>query len=467
MSVLPRRFYLTLEGEGRNSRFRRMLTLPALFCVVAVPMVIGFAGPDIAAHRGGNVARSGQHVWSTLLTVGASSADEDDGPFTSYEQALRIVKREYYGEPITRKRSNDLTGAAIRGMLYSLNDPYTSYMNRDEWAAMQQINRGDFDGIGAELEPFGAVTQISRIIPDTPAAKIGLQKGDVITRVGVFSGKTAAPRWMQTKGMRVSDVVRIVKGPPGSRISLAVSRKGAPRELVFNVLRAHVEPPIVRYWMEDRDNKIGHILLAEFNEKSDDQLDRAWTALEKQGMRALVFDLRYNPGGLLDVAVDIGSRFIESGPVVIIQEKNGQQQRKNARSSLHKHRRIPLVVLVNENSASAAEIVAGAIKDNRSGILLGKHTFGKGMVQTLFPLDDGSALKLTTARYFTSMGNDISNKLDEERRPIFGTGGIKPDIEVAQSPLWEDQNFDDKARDAQLQKALDVLREKLGVVARK
>jgi carboxyl-terminal processing protease len=128
---------------------------------------------------------------------------------------------------------------------------------------------------------------------------------------------------------------------------------------------------------------------------------------------------------------------------------------------------VPLVVLVNENSASAAEIVAGAIKDHGTGLLVGKHTFGKGMVQTLFPLEDGSALKLTTARYFTSMGNDISNKLDDDRRPLFGTGGIKPDIEVAQTDAWEEQNFDDKTHDAQLQKALDVLREKLGVVARK
>lgn len=465
------------EPRDRRGPMRRALTYfapgPFVFALVALPMFFGFAGPDAAANRWDSISRSGRALWSSLVTIHASSAavsEEDDGPYASYDEALRILKKEYYGEPITRKKAGEMTVAAIRGMLYSLNDPYTSYMNRDEWQAMQQLNRGDFDGIGAELEPSNDVTRVSKVIPDTPASRVGLQVKDVITRVGLYSSGaagTAALQWTPTKGMNINDVIKIVKGPPGTRVSLGVWRKGVPKEIVFHITRAHVEPPIVRYWMEDKESKIGHIVLTEFNEKSDEQLDRAWSALEKQGMRALVFDLRYNPGGLLDVAVDIGSRFIENGPVVIIQEKNGQQQRKNVRTSLQNHRRVPLAVLVNENSASAAEIVAGAIKDNGTGKLIGKHTFGKGMVQTLFPLDDGSALKLTTARYFTSMGNDISNRLDEDRRPVFGTGGIKPDVDVTQSDLWEDQNFDDKAHDAQLQRALDVLREKLGVVARK
>src|SRR5205807_2348489 len=141
--------------------------------------------------------------------------------------------------------------------------------------------------------PSNDLTRVSKVIPATPASRLGLLKGDVITRVGLYSEHGTIPRWMPTKGMQINEVVKIGKGPPGSRVSLAVWRKGIPKEMIFHITRAHVEPPIVRYWMEDKDNKIGHIVLAEFNEKSDEQLDRAWSALEKQGMRALVFDLRY------------------------------------------------------------------------------------------------------------------------------------------------------------------------------
>lgn len=465
--ILAQAFPFLARNNADGASARRGIVYPALFGLVALPMVAGFVGADGARLQWGRVSRSGQQLWTNLIAVSVAKTDSDDGPYLAYEQALRIARTEYYGEPINRKKTGDMTVAAIRGMLYSLNDPYTSYMTREEWQNMQQLNRGDFDGIGAELEPSNNVSKVSKVIQDTPASKAGLLVGDIITRIGLYDPGARAARWMPTKGMDVKQVVNIVKGPPGSRVSLAVWRKGVPKEMIFHITRSHVEPATVRYWMEDKDNKIGHIILSEFNEKSDEQLDRAWTALDRQGMRALVFDLRYNPGGLLDVAVDIGSRFIESGPVVIIQEKSGQQQRKNVRASLQTHRRVPLVVLVNESSASAAEIVAGAIKDNGTGMLVGKHTFGKGMVQTLYPLDDGSALKLTTARYFTSMGNDISNKLDPDRNTLFGTGGIKPDVEVAQSDAWEDQNFDDKAHDAQLQKALDVLRDKLAAVARK
>ncbi|MEP6754889.1 MAG: S41 family peptidase [Chthonomonadales bacterium] len=397
----------------------------------------------------------------------AASAADDEAPISAYQQALGIIKKDYYGDPITPKKSKELTFAAIRGMLFSLNDPFTSFLDPDEWRSMQQTTRGDFEGIGAELEQIGQEIRVRRPIPETPAFKIGIKPGDIIFSVDSYASATRVSKTTSTRGMNINDVVKLIKGPAGTKVGLSIVRKGSPAPIHYVITRAHVEPVIVRYWMEDEQNKIGHIMLAEFNEKSDVQLDKALTALEKQGMKALVFDLRYNPGGLLKVAVDVGSRFIESGPVVIIQEKSGQRQKLNVDTDQHNHKRIPLAVLVNENSASASEIVAGAIKDNRTGTLVGEHTFGKGLVQTLFPLDDGSALRLTTAKYFTSNGNDISNKYDDEHRPVFGTGGIKADVEVKQSEDWVDLNFDDKVHDTQLQKALEVLRKDLNTSVKK
>ncbi len=398
------------------------------------------------------------------LVQSPAKAADGDGPLGSYQQALGILKTEYYGDAITPTKSKELTYAAIRGMLYSLNDPFTSFLDPKEWKSMQQTTRGDFEGIGAELEQLGQEIRVRRPIAETPAYKIGIKPGDVLFSIETYN-KGVLTKTTSTRGKSINDIVDIIKGPAGTKVGINIVRKGAP--IHYLITRAHVEPPIVRYWMEDNDNKIGHIVLSEFNEKSDFQLDKAWASLEAQGMKALVFDLRYNPGGLLKTAVDVGSRFIESGPVVIIQEKNGQRAKLNVDPDQHNHKRVPMVVLLNENSASASEIVAGAIKDNQAATIVGEHSFGKGLVQTLFPLDDGSALRLTTAKYFTSLGNDISNKYDDDHRPMFGTGGIKPDVVVKQSEDWVDQNFDDKKNDTQLQKALEILRKTVTSTAKK
>lgn len=438
---------------------RRLLLFPAIFGLVALPMFAGFAGPDVSASRWDHLGRTALRLTHNLLSLPSASAADDSDAYASYSQALRLLKSEYYGEPITPKKSKELTYAAISGMLYTLNDPFTSFLDPDAWATMQQTTRGDFEGIGAELQQIGPDVRVVRPIPETPAFKAGVKAGDTIIGVDEYSGKRMV-KAHPTHGMNINDVVKLIKGPRGTMVGISVMRKNVNKPLNFVITRAHIEPPIVRYWMEDNQYKIGHVLLNEFNEKSDDQLQHAIDALKAQGMKALVFDLRYNPGGLLSVAVDVGSRFVSDAPVVIIQEKNGQRQELPARSSEPKNT-LPMVVLVNENSASASEIVAGAIKDNGAGTLVGEHTFGKGLVQTLFPLSDGSALRLTTAKYFTSKGNDISNKYDDEHRPIFGTGGIKPDMVVQQSPDWSDQDFDDKKDDTQLHAALDILRKEL------
>jgi carboxyl-terminal processing protease len=445
---------------------RRML-VPAVAFLVGVPMFLGFAGPDAASNRWDRVSRSGTNLVRGLFTMNAAQAADENAPLAAYQQALGILKKEYYGDPITPKKNEELTYAAIRGMLFSLNDPFTSFLDREDWRSMQQTTRGDFEGIGAELEPMGTSIRVRRPIPETPAFRAGIKSGDIILAVVNYDKNGKEVKTTSTRGMDLTDVVKLIKGPKNTKVGIQVMRDGAAKPLNFVITRAHVEPPTVMYWMEDKENKIGHIVLTEFNEKSEAQLDRAWKELENQGMKALVFDLRYNPGGLLKSAVSIGSRFIQSGPVVQIKERTGGQQKVNVIGGFERRKQVPVALLVNQSSASASEIVAGVIKDNRVGVIIGEHTFGKGLVQTLFPLEDGSALRLTTAKYFTSAGNDISNKYDEEHRPVFGTGGIKPDLVVKQSESWTDQDFEDKKNDVQLQKALEALRKELGLTARK
>jgi carboxyl-terminal processing protease len=236
-----------------------------------------------------------------------------------------------------------------------------------------------------------------------------------------------------------------------------------------SIARARVEPPVVKYWMEDTHNKIGHILLKEFNKRSVDQINHAFTQLQAQGVRALIFDLRFNPGGLLDSAIDVASIFVPENQqpdlhnvVLFMREGSGSEQ-KRLLSPVETPftRRMPVALLVNDNSASASEIVAGALKDYGIATLIGDRTYGKGRVQTLIPLQDNSALRLTTQLYFPPRHKDLNFKRDEDGNRIPGTGGILPDIEVKQSPKWHMEDWNDKVNDTQLRASLDFLRARL------
>lgn len=392
--------------------------------------------------------------------IGVGEAEDRAEPVRAYSEALGILKREYYPTEIGPAKSKDLTYAAIRGMLFALGDPYTTFLDPQEFKEMMEGTSGSFQGIGAELQKSKQDIRIVRPLPNSPALRAGVKAGDVIVAVGTHDPVTG--KLIKTTSMigkETEDAVRLIRGRAGTKVTLTLLRNGTLLHLT--IVRSEVEPSIVRYWMEDPVNKIGRIVLTEFAQTSVSQFDKAMEDLERQGMKALIFDLRYNPGGLLDVAIDIGSRFVDHGTIVIIQEANGQRILRNARGSGASTWRQPLVVLVNGSSASASEIVAGAIKDHGVGTLVGEHTFGKGCVQTLSRLGDGSALKLTTAKYFPPSGRDINNKVDEDHRPIPGTGGIPVDVEVKQSDDWPEMNFDDKKDDTQLHKALDILRARL------
>ncbi|MDW8320228.1 MAG: S41 family peptidase [Armatimonadota bacterium] len=414
--------------------------------LMTLAFLAGFFYPDM---KSGGVRRALYAAQTVPQRVSLALQIEQDAqqgylwPVGLYWDVLSHLRSQYY-QPVNEKQ---LTYAAIRGMLAALHDPYTRFMDPNEYRSMQEDTRGDFFGIGAQLQEKEGQIVIYRPIEGSPADKAGVKAGDVIVEV---DRKPVA-------GMRVDEVVKRIRGPRGTKVELTIRRKGEAKLLHITIVRDLITSPVAYAYMEDEKLGIGRVRLEQFNEKCDQLLVQKVRELEAKGLRALILDLRYNPGGLLNVAVDVASRFIDSGVVVLIQEKNGQITR------LHTERGralkpYPLVVLVNEWSASASEIVAGAIRDNKRGVIIGETTFGKGLVQTIFQLQDNSAVAITTAKYLTPSGYDLNRKVDPEGKEI-RRGGIQPDIAVKQSEEMTD--IDDRAHDVQLQKAVEYLREQL------
>jgi len=416
--------------------------VPVLFLVFAA-FVVGFVSPDVMASRG-DMSRwvaSLQLLPQRLESLAMQGLDEVSAKplplVDTYSAVIERLKSDYYGGTIDEQK---LTYSAIRGMLHALGDPFTRFLDPDEYKKMREENEGNFTGIGAQLDTNkNGEVYIKEPLPDTPAMRAGIKSNDVIVAVDD----------KPIKGKEIEDVVKMIRGPKDTKVKLALRRPGVAKLITKVVTRRVVQFQMVKSRMLDEKNGIAYIRLYQFNEQCDAQFDKALAQLEKEHIKGLVLDLRANPGGLLQAAVDIGSRFIESGPVVIIQERGGQKNPLYVEEEKHNHKRYPLVVLVDKQSASASEIVSGAIKDDGVGTLVGLTTFGKGRVQTIMPLQDGSAVAITTAKYLTPNGTDIHKK------------GIEPDVKV-EAP----ENFDpnDPKTDVQLSKAVDVLKVKMGLL---
>ncbi|MCE5314555.1 MAG: S41 family peptidase [Armatimonadota bacterium] len=430
-----------------------ILTILLLFAA----FVFGFIAEDVRA-SGLDISRlvaSLELLPQRLENIrGDESASGDKAVLPlidTYSSVMERLKSDYYGGKVDERQ---LTYSAIRGTLVALGDPFTRFMDPDEYKKMREENEGNFTGIGAQLDTNkkGEVI-VKEPLPNTPAERAGVKANDVILAV---DGKII-------KGMDIDDVVKMIRGKEGTKVKLSLRRPGRTKLLDISITRQLVQYQMVRSKMVDEKSGIGYIRLYQFNEQSDAQFDKAMSDLEKKRMKGLILDLRGNPGGLLQVAVDIGSRFIESGPVVIIQERGGQRNPLYVEEEKHNHKRYPLVVLVDKSSASASEIVSGAIKDDKAGTLVGVTTFGKGRVQTILPMQDGSAVAITTAKYLTPNGTDIHKK------------GIDPDIVVEQPDIdtllaelgekgKEDFDPADPKYDVQLTKAIDVVKVKLGLL---
>ncbi|GIV17667.1 MAG: peptidase [Armatimonadota bacterium] len=414
--------------------------------LITFAFLAGFFFPDMKAGGVRRALYAAQTVPQQVSLALQIEQDVQQGylwPVGLYWEALSHLRKQYY-QPVNEKQ---LTYTAIRGMLAALHDPYTRFMDPNEYRSMQEDTRGDFFGIGAQLQEKDGQVVIYRPIEGSPADKAGVKAGDVIIEV---DRKPIA-------GMRVDDVVKKIRGPRGTKVELTIRRKGEAKPLHIAIVRDLITSPVAYAYMEDEKLGIGRVRLEQFNEKCDQMLVQKVRELEAKGLRALILDLRYNPGGLLNVAVDVASRFIDNGVVVLIQEKNGQVTKLFAERG-RAFKPYPLVVLVNEWSASASEIVAGAIRDNKRGVIVGETTFGKGLVQTIFQLQDNSAVAITTAKYLTPSGYDLNRKVDPDGKEI-KRGGIQPDIVVKQSEEMTD--IDDRAHDVQLQRAIEYLREKL------
>ena len=392
---------------------------------------------------------------SEALVTAAHGQGEDYTPYQTYADVLTTLKAGYYGKDID---STQMTYNGIRGMMGAIHDRYTRFMDPKAYKELEDDNQGQFVGIGALLGTNKAQqVYVVKPLPGGPAIKAKVMAGDIILKVDAKS----------TLKLKDTDVVKLIRGEPNTRVTLTVSRKGVDHPVVISMVRALVHQEVVQHAMIDPVRKIGYISLSVFNEESDVQVGKALSDLEGQGMRGLVFDMRENPGGLLDIAREIASRFVPNGPIVWIKDKSETQETMehlDVDPSQHaNHMRYPLVVLVNGDSASAAEIVSGAIKDTGTGILVGEKTFGKGLVQTIMGLPDGSAVAITTQHYYTAHKNDINHK------------GILPNVPVTipDDNLRKDAAFRrehpealyDLSYDTQLQTALTQVKQRMQVAS--
>ncbi|GGJ02664.1 S41 family peptidase [Neoroseomonas lacus] len=313
--------------------------------------------------------------------------------------------RAEYVEPVNDR---DAIENAIQGMLSGL-DPHSSYMNPRMYRDMQVQTRGEFGGLGIEVTQENGYIKVISPIDDTPAARAGVKPGDLITHLNGNS----------VQGLSLQDAVEQMRGERGTAIRITIRREGTDRPIDLSITRAVIRPQVVRFRLEGND--IGYIRLTSFNERTESGLRNAMTQLRQQAggnLRGIVLDLRNNPGGLLDQAVQVSDDFLSQGEIVSTRARRPEDaQRWNARAG-DIAEGLPVVVLINSGSASASEIVAGALQDHRRAIIMGVKSFGKGSVQTVMPIPGNGAMRLTTARYYTPSG-----------RSIQGTG-IEPDIEV-------------------------------------
>lgn len=318
-------------------------------------------------------------------------------------RVLELVKSDYVDENVDEQQ---LIYGAIEGMLKKLDDPYTRFMEPKVFKEMQTETQGEFGGLGIVISVKERMLTVISPIDDTPASRAGIMAGDMITKI---DGKDVID-------VPLHDAVKLLRGPVGSKVVVTILREGQNKTKDYELEREIIKVPSIKYWVLGKNNDIGYIRLTQFIQTSAEDLEKAMIKLEKYGVKSLILDLRNNPGGLLTSAVEVGRKFVPKGDIVSIKGRDGEE---NTYSSFFKyHPTLPLVVLINEGSASASEIVAGAIKDNKRGILVGKKTFGKGSVQTVISLNDGSAMALTTALYYTPSGVNIHKT------------GIHPDIEV-------------------------------------
>jgi len=343
-----------------------------------------------------------------------------------FGEVLEKISKEYVDE-VDQSKSMD---SAINGLLQSL-DPYSAYMTPESFEGMQTETSGEFGGLGIEVGMEAGVVKVISPIDNTPASKAGLKAGDYIVKINNS----------QVQGKSLMEAVDLMRGPVGSSIEITVRRRGIKKALTFNITREVIQVQSVK--SELIDNNIGYIRLTSFNENSSEQIKEKINKLNKnRNLKGFILDLRNNPGGLLTQAIKISDFFLENGEIVSTRSRQTSENRKWFARKGDLTNGKTLIILINYGSASASEIVAGALKDHKRAIILGENSYGKGSVQSIIPLKNRGAIRLTIAKYYLPSGKSISEV------------GVTPDIEVAEGS--DDFKFNSET-DNQLNFAIKLL----------
>ena len=357
-----------------------------------------------------------------------SSSEEDDiyKKIDIFSEVLDKINKEFVDD-VNQSEAMD---AAINGVLQSL-DPYSAYMTPELYESMQTETSGEFGGLGIEVSMEAGVIKVITPMDDSPAAEAGVKAGDYIVRINEI----------QVQGKSLSEAVDIMRGPVGTDIEITVRRRGERKALIFNITREKIKVASVK--SEILDNQTGYLRLTSFNENSGDQIkDKIKEFKKNDKIKNYILDLRNNPGGLLSQAIKITDFFIDSGEIVSTKSKRKYESRKFFARTGDLINGDTIVVLINYGSASASEIVAGALKDHKRAIIIGENSYGKGSVQSIIPLKNKGAIRLTVSKYYLPSGKSISDV------------GVSPDIEVAEGSDGFRFNTD---TDNQLQFALKLL----------
>ncbi len=339
-------------------------------------------------------------------------------------KVISLVRTQYI-EPV---QVTELVDGATRGIVDALEDPYSVYLDPQTFKQLQEQITGSFGGLGILVGlNKEEMLIVVRVYDHTPAAEAGVQAGDIIFGIDA----------RDVQGLDLDTAIGLMRGPVGSKIKLGVLREGHAEPLEFRITRKEISVPTVEGELLP-DSSIGYIAISQFNEKTSNEMLQVLGKLKGQGMQGIILDLRDNPGGELTAATQVADNFIPQGPIVFIDYRTGEEEIREADNDYLK---LPLAVLVNGGSASASEILAGAVKDTEAGVLVGTKTFGKGIVQTVYTLDSDAGLKLTTARYLTPKKKDIHKK------------GVLPDVVV--------ENMPDQPGDEQLDRAIELVKQEL------
>ncbi len=410
-----------------------LLTMVLLFGV-------GFFWPDF---------RSGASPSGRAFAALTGHATTEPTPTSVYVENYRRIMTRFY-RPVDAQK---LRFAASKGLFASLGDPHTQFLDPEVTESFNLDTRGDFVGVGAQLsqDPLGA--RVERVFDDAPAARAGIRKGDLITGV---NGANMA-------GIDVADIVDKIKGGDGTSVRLRVIRHGATQPLNIEVVRERIVVPSAEAKMLP-DSDIAYVRVTNFAELTTAQFDVEMDKLDPSSFGGMIIDVRENPGGLLETAADLLARFVANKPVVKMRMRGNRTEVVRTPGNQDRNWRFPVVVLIDENSASASEIFAGVLRDYGRATLVGEHTYGKTTVQNVFSLFDHASAKITIARYDLPSGTDISRRVDEEGSYV--SGGLMPDVEVPlDKPLTAE--LGNPASDSQLRKAMEIVLAKRGEAAPK